>query len=74
MAQNESKHDRFKRIATKRVQRIMQRIESIGKLSGSGYQYTDEEVEKIFSAIQEALDNTKALFSAKRTESKKFEL
>jgi len=74
MVQNESKHDRFKRIATKRVISVIRRIESIGKLSGSSYQYTDEEIAKIFSALQETLDNVKALFSAKKTESKKFEL
>lgn len=74
MPQNESKHDRFKRIATKRVRNAIKMIERIGNLATPGYQYTEEEAEKIFSTIQETVDNVKVLFSAKKKESKKFEL
>jgi len=74
MTQNESKHDKFKRIATRRVRRIIRTIESLGNLSRPSYEYTDQEVEKIFSAIQETLNNTKTLFTAKRSDIKKFEL
>lgn len=74
MTQNESKHDKFKRIATRRVRRIIRTIESLGNLSRPSYEYTNEEVAKIFTTLQETLDNAKALFAGKRTEPKKFEL
>lgn len=74
MENKESKHDRFRRIATKRVKNVIKRIESIGVLSTSGYEYTDEEIEKIFSALQETLDNVKASFFAQKSKTEDFEL
>ena len=74
MAEGESKNDKFKRIATKRVQNAISKIGCIGNLSSSAYEYSQEEVDKIFSTLQQTLDNTRALFSPKKTEAKKFEL
>lgn len=74
MGKNETKEEKFKRIATRRVKNIISKIENVGKLSSPSYEYTDEEVEKIFGAIQEALDNAKVLFSAKRPKKKEFSL
>ena len=74
MTEGESKSDKFKRLATKRVSNAIKIIELIGKLSSSAYQYTEEEVEKIFSSLQQTLDTTKASFSSRKIESKKFEL
>ena len=50
MTETESKHDKFKRLATPRVTNAIKKIELIGNLSSSGYEYTPEEVEKIFNA------------------------
>ena len=66
MSENESKSDKFKRIATKRVQNALKAIELIGKLSSSAYSYTEEDIEKIFSSLQVSLDNTKAKFSPRK--------
>ena len=74
MGEGESKNDKFKRIATKRVQNAISKIECIGNLSSSAYQYSQEEVDKIFSTLQQTLDNTRSLFSPKKAEAKKFEL
>ena len=74
MEQGESKNEKFKRIATKRVQNAISKIECIGNLSSSAYQYSQEEVDKIFSSIQQTLDNTRSLFTPKRIEENKFEL
>ena len=71
----ESKHDKFKRLANQRVTNAIKKIELIGNLSSSGYEYTAEEIEKIFSALQQILDNTKGRFSkSKKVESDQFEL
>ena len=73
--QGESKHDKFVRLATPRVTTAIKRIELIGNLASSGYEYSPEEVEKIFSALQQTLDGTKARFSkSKKEETQKFEL
>lgn len=75
MAEAESKHDKFKRLAAKRVTNAIKKIELIGHLSSSGYESTPEEVEKIFTALQQTLDNTKSKFSkTKKEETDKFEL
>jgi hypothetical protein len=50
-------------------------MELIGNLSSSGYEYSQEEVDKIFTAIQQTVDNAKGRFSkGKKEEAKKFEL
>ena len=74
MEQGESKNEKFKRIATKRVQNAISKIECIGNLSSSAYQYSQEEIDKIFSSLQQALDSTRSLFSPKQITENKFEL
>ena len=74
MEQGESKNEKFKRIATKRVQNAISKIECIGNLSSSAYQYSQEEVDKIFSTLQETLENTRKSFTPKQVAENKFEL
>ena len=74
MEQGESKNDKFKRIATKRVQNAISKIECIGNLSSSAYQYSQEEIDKIFSSLQQTLDNTRKMFTPKQVVENKFEL
>ena len=70
MAEAETKHDKFKRLAAQRVTNALKKIELVGNLSSPGYEYTQEEVDKIFSALQQTLDNTKARFSKTKKEEK----
>lgn len=59
----ESKHDKFKRLASGRTNKVLTALAHLGNCSSKGsYEYTDEEVEKIFTAIQNKLDETKAKF------------
>ncbi|MBL7131790.1 MAG: hypothetical protein ISS45_10415 [Candidatus Omnitrophica bacterium] len=74
MEQGESKNEKFKRIATKRVQNAISKIECIGNLSSSAYQYSQEEVDKIFSTLGQTLENTRKLFSPRQVVENKFEL
>lgn len=75
MAEAESKHDKFKRLATQRVANALKKVELIGNLSSSGYEYSPEEVEKIFAALQQTVESTKNRFSkAKKEETGKFAL
>ena len=75
MADQETKHDKFKRLATQRVTNALKKIELVGNLSTSSYEYAPEEVDKIFASLQQALDSAKNRFSkSKKEETKKFEL
>ena len=64
----ETKNDRFRRIASKRTNEILEKIRILGNCSNrSSYEYTDEEVNKIFSEIEKQLKLAKAKFlSGKR--------
>jgi len=55
--------ERFKKIAVKRVNNILEDFRLLGNCSNKGnYEYTDEEVEKIFSAIEKELKKCKNKF------------
>ena len=48
----ENKRDNFKRISENRVSKILTMIDQLTNLSNSSfYEYSDEEIEKIFKAI-----------------------
>ena len=59
----ESKIDRFRRVAEARVNKIIKMIRLLGNCSETGvYEYTDAQVEYIFSALQSELDKAKRRF------------
>ena len=70
----ESKSDKFKRLASKRVVNAIQKIELIANLSASSYESTPEEVEKILTALQGSVDKVKAAFSKQKIEKTVFKL
>ncbi|MFA7082392.1 MAG: hypothetical protein WC135_07250 [Bacteroidales bacterium] len=65
MGKNENKNEKFKRIALSRTNKIIDMIDLLGNLSNkSNYDYTDEEVDKMFRAIEASLRNAKSKFSS----------
>ncbi len=65
----ETRHERFKRVASKRTNDILERIRILGNCSNkSSYEYTEEEVNKIFSEIDKQLKFIKAKFLAGKRE------
>lgn len=69
----ESRSERFKRLASKRTNEILEKIRILGNCSNkSSYEYTEEEINKIFSEIDKQLKLTKAKFLAGKRE--KFKL
>lgn len=59
----ESRNERFKRIATRRTNNILNQIRLLGNLSNkSTYDYSDDEVNKIFSAVESQLKISKVKF------------
>jgi len=68
MEVNEEKRQKFMENAGKRVNKVMHDIQILEPMSRSSvYDFTREDVEEMFSAMQEALD------SAKEEYNKKFE-
>ncbi|MBI5676251.1 MAG: hypothetical protein HZC48_10580 [Nitrospirae bacterium] len=65
----ESRHERFKRIASKRTNDILEKIRILGNCSNkSSYEYTEEEINKIFSELDKQLKLTKGKFLAGKRE------
>lgn len=61
--EKETRHERFKRIAAKRTNEILEKIRILGNCSNkSSYEYTEEEINKIYSEIDKQLKLTKAKF------------
>jgi len=70
----EAKEDRFKRIASKRTERVLDALRKLGNCSNRGiYSYSNEEINKIFYAIDSEVKRIKILFNNK-AKSNKFTL
>ncbi len=71
----ETKEARFRRLAEKRVNVILDRLRLLGQLSDrKNYEYTDEQVAKIFRAIEKEIKATKEKFRNGSSERKRFML
>ena len=59
----EIKKERFKRLATQRTNIVLKRLKVLGNCSNrSAYEYTEEEVNKIFSEIERRVLEIKSKF------------
>lgn len=68
--QQETKRDKFVRLAEARTNKIIDMLQLLGNCSNaSAYDYTQQDVEKIFSAIENEVREAKKKFN--RIESKK---
>ena len=73
-AVQETKDQRFKRIAARRTQTVLEALRKLGNCSNKGtYSYSNDDISKIFEAIDLDIKRIKALFSTK-TKSNKFSL
>ena len=63
----ENKRERFKRLAENRTNKIIKMLELLGNCANtSNYEYTNEDVKIIFSAIEEATKEAKSKFNSKK--------
>jgi len=63
MSKNETRDERFRRVATKRTNDILNKIRVLSNCANkSGYAYTPEEVNKIFGTIEKALKDARGKF------------
>jgi hypothetical protein len=69
------KKDRFERIAERRVIKVLDDLDSLGKCADrKNYDYSEEEVKKIFGALEKKTREIKALFQFTSGRSQKFTL
>ncbi|MBE6094539.1 MAG: hypothetical protein E7199_03580 [Schwartzia succinivorans] len=72
---NESKHEKFLRIVENRTNKAAEMIRLIGNCaSKSSYEYSDEEVRKIFTYLEKELKNARNRFNGSDWEEGKFSL
>ena len=74
-AMENTRRDRFLRLAPRRTQKIIDALEVLGNCANtSNYEYTDDDVKKIFAAIRDAVQHTESKFLADSMKRKKFKL
>ncbi len=73
MSEKETNRERFVRIAEVRTQKIIDMIDLLGNCSNPyNYEYSQKDVEKMFSAIELALKECKAKYSETQRKGLKF--
>lgn len=71
----ELKRERFVRLAEARTNKILEMMRLLGNCSSkANYEYTDEDIKKIFNALERELKNTKNRFLGIDTKEEKFSL
>ena len=62
-AKKETKRDRFRRLAQLRTNQVIKRLKILGNCAErSRYEYTKEDMERIFTAIDRRMNKTRAKF------------
>ena len=65
-----TKRDRFKRLAQKRVNEVIKKLEILGHCGNRhSYSYTKDEVEQMFTAIERSLNDARGKFKDASDES-----
>ncbi len=60
---SDNKRERFKRLGAYRTNEILKKLKVLGNCSNrSAYEYTEEEINRIFSEIDRAVKETKSKF------------
>ncbi len=68
MSNNESKREKFVKLAENRTNKILDTLKLLGNLSNTNaYEYSQKDVDKIFREIQRQLEETKKRFNKQET-------
>jgi ABC-type Fe3+-hydroxamate transport system substrate-binding protein len=66
---NETPEQRFERLAILRTNAVLDRLRILGNLSNRQmYKYSEEDVDKIFSAISKQIKETRSRFNSRKQE------
>lgn len=75
MATKESKRERFVRVAESRTNKIIDMLRLLGNCANSSnYEYNDEDVRKIFAAIEKEVKAAKGAFMGIEVKKERFTL
>ena len=73
MSNNETPEERFKRLANSRTNAVLDKLRIIGNLSNRQlYDYSEDDIDKIFSAINKQVREIRAKFQPEKE--KRFKL
>jgi len=72
--QEETPEQKFKRLATARVNNALKKIKLIGNLSAPSYKYTDEEIAKIIQGLKFAVEEVEVKFAKGKKKESGFQL
>jgi hypothetical protein len=68
MSQNKNR-ERFERLAEKRTRAVLDKLDILANCANERrYNYSDEEVEKIFDAIEQKVRETRSKFNTEESE------
>lgn len=68
MKENETKREKFIRLAENRTNKIIDTLELLSNLSNTrAYEYSQKDVDKMFTAIQNALNDAKRSYNKQDT-------
>lgn len=63
MSKKSIRRERFENVASRRVQKVMDFLDSLANCANrTNYEYTDEDVKKMFSTLREKLKLTESAF------------
>lgn len=65
MPPRSEKHGNFRRLAQARTEATLEALRKLSNLSSPNYEYEDREVEAIFDAIQEGVEEARGKFRRK---------
>lgn len=64
---DETKEQKFVRLASARTTKVLNALRQVGQLSGAGYESNEKQIEKIFTAINDAAKAAFVKFQNKGT-------
>ncbi|MFC1900444.1 hypothetical protein ACFLYN_02510 [Chloroflexota bacterium] len=71
----DGKKERFHRVATRRTNEVLKKLAILGNCANrSAYEYTEDEVNKIFSEIEREVKTTRMRFRIAQNNKKEFKL
>lgn len=73
-ARNAAKEDSFRKLASKRVNKVLNDIRLVANLAAPNYKSSMDQRTRIVTAIRRALDELEAVFAGDKRDDSKFEL
>lgn len=62
----EKKHQKFIRMSEGRINKVVDDLRKIATLANGSYEYSDEEIAKMFAYLDKAMERTKTAFEKKK--------